>query len=75
MLNNIILMNGYGFFVWSAFLFTFLSCFYLYFKSLKELKAIEKIYLVEEHVDYKIKLTSKKNRKIFKEAFSKSSIV
>ena len=67
-------MNGYGFFVWPAFLFTFLSCFYLYFKSLKELKALEKIYLVEEHIDYKVKAT-KRNKKIFKEAFSKTSIV
>jgi len=31
MINEIILMNGYGLYVWSSFLFTFLSFFSLYF--------------------------------------------
>ena len=30
MINEIILMNGYGLYVWSAFVFTFMSFFTLY---------------------------------------------
>ena len=30
------ILGGYGLFVWPAFIFTFISCFYLYLKSIKE---------------------------------------
>ena len=40
-------MGGYGQFVWSAFIFSFVSCFYLYLKTRFELKQQEKIYLME----------------------------
>ena len=40
-------MNGYGQFVWPAFIFSFLSCFYLYLRVTKELKKQEKVYLLE----------------------------
>jgi len=44
---ELILLNGYGQFVWPAFIFTFLSCYFLYIKTQKEFKKIEKIYLQE----------------------------
>ena len=40
-------MNGYGQFVWPAFIFTFVSCLYLYLKIRIEFKQQEKIYLME----------------------------
>ena len=40
-------MNGYGQFVWSAFIFTFVSCLYLYLKIRIEFKQQEKIYLLK----------------------------
>ena len=42
---EIFLFNGYGYFVWPAFIFTFLSCLFLYIKTKKELKKQEKIFL------------------------------
>ena len=40
---EIFILNGYGQYVWPAFLFSFLLCTYLYFKTKKELKEQEKI--------------------------------
>ena len=47
MLEQFITMNGYGQFVWSAFIFSFISCFYLYSKTRSELKRQEKIFMLE----------------------------
>ena len=44
---EIFLFNGYGYFVWPAFIFTFLSCFFLYLKTKWELQKQEKIYMNE----------------------------
>ena len=40
-------LNGYGQFVWPAFVFTFVSCFVLYIKTKKEFKKQEKMFLKE----------------------------
>ena len=40
-------MNGYGQFVWTAFIFSFVSCLCLYLKTRIEFKKQEKIYLLE----------------------------
>jgi heme exporter protein D len=42
-----LVLGGYGQFVWSAFIFTFVSCFLLYLKTKKELKKQEKMFLIE----------------------------
>ena len=47
MLVEFLTMNGYGQFVWPAFIFTFVSCLYLYLKIRIEFKQQEKIYLLE----------------------------
>ena len=39
------ILNGYGQFVWPAFVFTFLSCVLFYFKTRKELQKQEILYL------------------------------
>ena len=44
---ELLTMNGYGKFVWSAFIFTFVSCLYLYLKIRIEFKQQEKIYLLK----------------------------
>ncbi len=69
-----LILNQYGQFVWTAFLFTFLSCFLLYFKTKKEFKKQEKIFFSEfkKLKTIKIKTTEKKENK--KAIYSGSSI-
>ena len=68
------ILGGYGQFVWPAFVFSFVSCAFLFMKVKKELQKQEKIYLGKygEFVTAKIK-TSEKN-KTSKEVLSGSSI-
>ena len=40
-------MNGYGVFVWSSFVITFIVCAVVYFKTLKTLKKYEKEFAKE----------------------------
>tara|TARA_B100001765_G_C19340981_1_gene266096 strand:+ start:63 stop:281 length:219 start_codon:yes stop_codon:yes gene_type:complete len=47
MLTELLTMNGYGQFVWPAFIFTFVSCLYLYLRIRIEFKQQEKIYLLK----------------------------
>ncbi len=44
---EILILGGYGQFVWPAFVFSFVTCFLLYLKTKKELKKQEKLYLLE----------------------------
>ena len=44
---ELIILGGYGQFVWPAFIFTFVSCFSLYVKTRKEFQKQEKIFLKE----------------------------
>ena len=47
MINNLIFMNGYGIFVWSSFILTFLICGIFYYKTRKTLKKYEKEFAKE----------------------------
>ena len=40
-------MNGYGIFVWSSFVLTFLVCAIVYYKTRKTLKKYEKEFVKE----------------------------
>ena len=62
MFIELLTMGGYGQFVWSAFIFWLVSCFYLYLKTRFELKQQEKIYLMEfkEIEARKIEFTKRK---------------
>ena len=42
---EILILGGYGQFVWPAFIFTFVSCFSRYVKTKKEFQKQEKIFL------------------------------
>ena len=59
---EIFILNGYGQFVWPAFLFTFLSCFFLFLKTKAEFRKQEKIFLntFEQPRVIKIKIAEQK---------------
>ena len=61
-------MNGYGQFVWPAFIFTFVSCLYLYLKIRIEFKQQEKIYLLKFKNVKVIKIQFDKRKKSREEA-------
>ena len=67
-------LNGYGQFVWPAFIFTFVSCLVLYLKTKKEFQKQEKIFFNEfkKLQTIKIKVAKKKANK--KAIYSGSSI-
>tara|TARA_B100001564_G_C20161661_1_gene455612 strand:- start:294 stop:527 length:234 start_codon:yes stop_codon:yes gene_type:complete len=47
MIEKIIFMNGYAFFVWLSFAITFAACLMIYLKTLKTLKKYEKDFAEE----------------------------
>ncbi len=47
MIKDFILMNGYGIFVWTSFIITFLVCVIFYYKTLKTLKKYEREFVKE----------------------------
>ena len=47
MIQNLLSMNGYGLFVWSSFLITFLACTFVYYKTRKTLKKYEREFAKE----------------------------
>ena len=59
---ELLILGGYGQFVWPAFIFTFVSCFVLYFKTKKEFQKQEKKFLKEfKHIQTtKIETVKKK---------------
>ena len=61
-------MNGYGQFVWPAFIFSFASCFYLYLKTRIEFEKHEKIYLLEFQAAEAKKIQFNKRKKSTEEA-------
>ena len=42
---ELLILGGYGQFVWPAFIFTFVSCFILFVKTRKEFQKQEEIFL------------------------------
>ncbi len=67
---NFFTLNGYGQFVWPAFIFTFISCLVLYLKTSKELKKQEKIFLSEFKEFKTKKIRTFREKKIITEVFS-----
>ncbi|MFL2853012.1 MAG: heme exporter protein CcmD [Candidatus Pelagibacter sp.] len=47
MIQNLVLMGGYGLFVWASFLITFIVCALVFFKTLKTLKKYEREFIKE----------------------------
>ena len=44
---NFITMDGYGLYVWSSFIFTIVVCLYVFIRTRKTLKKLEKDFKVE----------------------------
>ena len=64
-------MNGYGIFVWSSFLLTFLVCAIVYFRTLKTLKKYEKEFAKEiEELSTEQKKTVLESSKVASKVFS-----
>ena len=65
MINNFINMNGYGIFVWSSFIITFLVCGIFYYKTRKTLKKYEREFAKEiEELSAQQQKTVLKNSKV-----------
>ena len=61
-------MNGYGIFVWSSFVITFLVCGFFYYKTKKTLKKYEKEFAKEiEELSVQQKKSVLRNSKIASE--------
>ena len=58
------ILDGYGQFVWPAFIFTFVICFALYLKTKKEFKKQEKIFSIEFKETEAIKIEESKEKEV-----------
>ena len=74
MILEIISLGGYGQFVWPAFAFTFLSCFFLFLKTKKEFQKQEKMYINEFRQLQPAKVETVKDKETTREILSGSSI-
>ena len=70
---ELLVLGGYGQFVWPAFIFTFVSCFLLYIKTKKELKIQEKMFLIEFKQIPIAKIEVAKQKELLKKVLSTSS--
>ena len=61
---ELLILGGYGQFVWSAFIFTFVSCFVLYVKTKKEFQKQEKMFLKEFKQIQTEKIETTKNKEV-----------
>lgn len=68
------ILGGYGQFIWPAFIFTFVSCFYLYLKTKREFQKQEKLFLNEFRQLQTIEIEVAKSKGIKKKILSGSSI-
>ena len=64
---NVFLMNGYGIYVWSSFLLTFLVCLFLFLRTRKTLKKLEKDFIKETQSLSDEQLEDLKRQKVAKE--------
>ena len=74
MIQNLILMNGYGIFVWSSFAITFFVCGVVYYKTNKTLKKYESEFAKEiNELSREQKASVIKNSKIASQVISSYS--
>ena len=67
---ELLIMNGYGQFVWPAFIFSLTSCFCLYVKTRSELKQQERAFFLEFKEVQAKKIEFIKGKESTKEALS-----
>ena len=61
------IMNGFGIYVWPAFAFTFTVCLFLYIRTRKTLKKLEKDFIKEANNLSEEQFEDIKKQKIAKE--------
>ena len=66
---ELFILGGYGYFVWPAFIFTFLSCFALYLKTNKEFKKQEIMFLNKFGQMHSAKIETVNKEKALKEIY------
>ncbi len=71
---ELLVFNGYGQFIWPAFIFTFSICFLLYIKTKKDFQKQEKLFLNEFNKLQAVEIKIKKRKENTKEALSGISI-
>ena len=71
---NLFILGGYGQFVWPAFIFTFVICFYLYLKTKKELQKQEKLFLKEFKQSQTVKIVVNSQKENTKKVLSGNSV-
>ena len=71
---SLFILGGYGQFVWPAFIFTFLICFYLYLKTKKELQKQEKLFLKEFNQSQTAKIVVNSQKENTKKILSGNSV-
>ena len=69
---ELLVLGGYGQFVWPAFIFTFANFFLLYLTTKKELKRQEKMFLIEFKQMPITKIEVAKQKELLKEVLSSS---
>lgn len=72
---GIFILGDYNYFVWPAFIFTFLSCFYLYTKTKKKLKKYDKLFLIENNQEKLDEVSNPKTNSLPKEKILGASII
>jgi len=72
--TELFIFGEYGQFIWPAFIFTFVSCFFLYLKTKKELRRQEKMFLKEFKQLQAMKIQTPKSKENTKESLSASLI-
>jgi len=65
---ELIILGGYGYFVWPAFIFTFVSCFVFYLKTKKAFQKEEEIFLREFKQIQEAKIQTAKKQEALPEA-------
>tara|TARA_B100001778_G_C18058361_1_gene393039 strand:+ start:111 stop:326 length:216 start_codon:yes stop_codon:yes gene_type:complete len=65
---EIFILGGYGYFVWPAFIFTFVSCFVFYLKTKKAFQKEEEIFLREFKQIQEAKIQTAKKQEALPEA-------
>jgi len=71
---DIVNLGGYGQFVWPAFIFTFISCFFLYLRTEKEFQKQEKMYINEFKQLQTARIKTVKIKEAAREILSGSSV-
>ena len=74
MVLELLILGGYGQFVWPSFIFTFALCLILYVKTKKELRKQEKMFQNEYKEVHIPRMKTVEGKEITKEALSGTSI-